>query len=152
MKTEFSRKGNKMNKIERLEFISSRMRDGLHFKSLETPNGKYRFDSTQKLHYIENGFKDVSTLSIDKLLDYDLFLIPLNHSFTDEELTIMKHLPYSYLIRDGNGDIYHCKFRPKKLSTMWVAGEEYVDILWLGHLFPTIRFENDEPVNIEDYI
>jgi len=146
-------KEKQMNKTERMGFLTERMRDSLHFKSLATPNGKYRFDNAQELYYSENGFKDISTLSIDKLLDYDLFLIPLNHSFTDDELVIMKNMPYKWLVRSESGHIRNYEKEPIKYADekgRFYTGLELC-VSWLDHLFPTIQFENKQPIKISDY-
>jgi len=140
-----------MNKIEKMEFLLQRMKDGKQFLV-----GGCGREAIYNFHYEKfcwnkpTGIEKIN-MALNDILDSELSLLPL-HSFTDDEKVIMEHLPYPYLTRDKDGSVYNCKGKPKKDGISWVGGVSYKEITWLNHLFPTIQFENDEPVDRRDYL
>ena len=138
------RKGeNEMNEIERMEFLLARMKDGRKF---------YSGCCKAKLTMEDSVVCGHPNLTINYLLYFDLSLPPL-HSFTDDEKAIMRHLPYEWLVRTEDGDIKNYEKESVKTGgNFWFATGNEVYFTWLNHLFPTIQWENEEPVNRKDYL
>jgi len=125
-----------MNKLQRMEFLLERMKDGKEFTSNKG-----------------GDTLEILNIMLGKEEDYYLSIEPL-HSFTDDEKVIMKHLPYPYLVRSGDGHIINYEKRPMKYTgdKFWFNTGYELYFVWLDHLFPTIKFENKESVNRKDYL
>jgi len=144
-----------MNKIERLEFILERMKDGVNFELVGGKKGKYYFSALKKLCLEINNNMSEENMPINDLLEYELSLT--KHIFTEDEKAIMKYLPYKWLVRDNDDELFNYKEEPFKQDYEYWYCEalykyDYYELEVFKNLFRTIQWENDEPVNIEDYI
>ena len=134
-----------MNKIERMEFLTERMRDGKVFNS---DFCKAKFTIKDGTIYGRRG------VSIENLLCFNLFLPP-THIFTPDELVIMEHLPYPYLVRDFDGELWNHEYEPFKVDKYWeddCVQENSRSLDLFENIFKSIKFENDEPVDRRDYL
>jgi len=125
-----------MNKLQRMEFLLERMKDGKEFTSNKG-----------------GDTLEILNIMLGKEEDYYLSIEPL-HSFTDDEKVIMKHLPCPYLVRTENGHIRNYEKEPIKYTDTkgWFYTGKELCFSWLDHLFPTIQYENDKPVDRKDYV
>jgi len=147
-----------MNKLQRMEFLTERIKDRKIFLVQGYKMEAIYNHNCEKFYWIEptdikkNNITSIEKISItfNDMLCLD-FSLPPAHTFTPDELVIMKHLPYKWLVRNKGGKINNCKCKPKKDDIMWLEGEVYRDIAWLDHLFPTIQFGNGEPLNRDDF-
>ena len=141
-----------MDKVERMEFLLERMKDGVDFESIGGKKGKYFFSRLKNLWILTSNNDGKENMSLNDLLEYD-FLLP-KHTFTKDELVIMKHLPYPYLVRSEDGHIRNYEKSPMKYTDEkgWFHTGKELYFVWLDHLFPTIEFENKEPVDRKDYL
>ena len=106
----------------------------------------------------------VSELTINDINAYKLKIIklPKKKEFTDEELCILRNIDkkYKWIARDkvdrdeydnyGNLNIYLGK--PNKSTVSWLPSDEYCEFHAYNHLFQSIKWEDEEPVYIDDYV
>ena len=82
--------------------------------------------------------------------------------FTDNELCILRNIDkkYKWIARDkvdkdeydkyGNLNIYFGK--PKKSTKCWLPSDVYCEFHGYNHLLQSIKWEDEEPVYIDDYV
>ena len=106
----------------------------------------------------------VSELTINDINAYKLKIIklPKKKQFTDDELCILRNIDkkYKWIARDkvdrdeydnyGNLNIYLGK--PNKSTVSWLPSEEYCEFHAYNHLFQSIKWEDEDPVYIDDYV
>ena len=106
----------------------------------------------------------VSELTINDINAYKLKIIklPKKKQFTDDELCILRNIDkkYKWIARDkvdrdeydnyGNLNIYLGK--PNKSTVSWLPSDEYCEFHAYNHLFQSIKWEDEEPVCIDDYV
>lgn len=71
--------------------------------------------------------------------------------FTNDEKIIAKNIDknYKWIARDRDGNLCAYEERPKKEGDNWFSdGYEY--IYYFNHLFPAIKWDDDEPTRIRD--
>lgn len=75
-------------------------------------------------------------------------------TITEDEKAILRNLPgkYEWIARDESGVLYIYHDKPKKEEFMWVDGFEYKCLNLFSHLFQMVKWEDDEPWNIEDLL
>jgi|GEM_PF-6690754 len=72
-------------------------------------------------------------------------------TFTEVEKTIARNIDWEYrwMARDQDGNLCIYEGKPKKKWNSWFSdGYEY--IYYFNHLFPAIKWEDDEPTLIRD--
>ena len=113
---------------------------------------------------IDNRKPYVSELTINDINDYKLKIIklPKKKQFTDDELCILRNIDkkYKWIARDkvdrdeydnyGNLNIYLGK--PNKSTVSWLPSDEYCEFHAYNHLFQSIKWEDEEPIYIDDYV
>ena len=113
---------------------------------------------------IDNRKPYVSELTINDINAYKLKIIklPKKKQFTDDELCVLKNIDkkYKWIARDkvdrdeydnyGNLNIYLGK--PNKSTVSWLPSDEYCEFHAYNHLFQSIKWEDNEPVYIDDYV
>ena len=82
--------------------------------------------------------------------------------FTDDELCILRNIDkkYKWIARDkvdrdeydnyGNLNIYLGE--PNKSTVSWLPSDEYCEFHAYNHLFQSIKWEDNEPIYIDDYV
>ena len=120
---------------------------------------KYSINRNVLLYYDENNKKWVESykdMIINDLTNLKIIKLPKKKQFTDDELAIMRSFPkeFKWIARDRSNTIfvYHCK-PTRNDDEYWEAK----DILWnslsmFKHLFNSIKWEDEEPVFIDDYV
>lgn len=73
---------------------------------------------------------------------------------TDDEKVILRNIKpdYKYIARDKDGDIYAYQIKPSKNNETWVNGRFHINIRAFNHLFQFIKWEDEEPYNIEELL
>ena len=88
--------------------------------------------------------------------------IPEKKHFSSDELAIMKSIStnYNFIARDKNDDLFLYTLMPVKMKYLWELNFDcegnkkgtYSGVCMFGHLFRSIRWEDAEPVRIDDYV
>ena len=114
---------------------------------------------------IDNRKPYVSELTINDINAYKLKIIklPKKKQFSQDELCVLKNIDkkYKWIARDkvdrdeydnyGNLNIYLGK--PNNKSTVsWLPSDEYCEFHAYNHLFQSIKWDDEEPVYIDDYV
>ena len=124
---------------------------------------KYRV-CNNKIQHFDEVLKiwEYSTLSINTLVTSEIIKLPKKKEFTDDELCVLKNIDkkYKWIARDkvdrdeydnyGNLNIYLGK--PNKSTVSWLPSDEYCEFHAYNHLFQSIKWEDEEPIYIDDYV
>jgi len=141
-----------MNKIERMEFLLARMKDGKEF-SVEGYSSNVYYNEGN-FHWVKPTGIETMNMTLNLVLCLDFSLPPL-HLFIDDELAIMRNLPFDYIARNDDGEIWNYECEPFKVEKRWEddGGRHNSRSMYLfEHIFKNIKFENEESVNRKDYL
>ena len=121
---------------------------------------KYRVHNNIIQHYDEVlKIWEYSTLSINALVTSEIIKLPKKKEFTDNELYILNNIDkkYKWIAKDKSGLI--CTFVSKPIKTErfwsdgWSNGESYASLEAIKNsLFTEIKWEDEEPIYIDDYV
>lgn len=72
-------------------------------------------------------------------------------TFTEVEKTIARNIDWEYkwMARDRDGNLCVYGGKPKKRNDSWIA-DDYGYLCYFNHLFPAIKWEDEEPIRIRD--
>ena len=73
-------------------------------------------------------------------------------TFSEAEKTIARNIDreYKWMARDQDGNLCIYDEKPRKRRSCWCSPDGYDYISYFNHLFPTIKWEDDEPTLIRD--
>ena len=76
---------------------------------------------------------------------------------TEDEKVILRNLPkeYKWIARESCGELYVYENKPVKMRYEWnrgVAGSSYNNLNSFQHLFQFIKWEDEEPYNVEELL
>ena len=121
---------------------------------------KYRVYNNKIQHFDETlNMWEYSTLTINALVTSEIIKLQKKKQFTDDELYILNNIDkkYKWMAKDKNGLI--CTFVSKPIKTEklwsdgWSNGESYASLEAIKNsLFTEIKWEDEEPVYIDDYV
>ena len=126
-------------------------------------NGKdtIYFITDNILQYKINSYHSkVSNLKVNEIIK--ITKLPKKKQFTDDELCILRNIDkkYKWIARDkvdrdeydnyGNLNIYLGE--PNKSTVSWLPSDEYCEFHAYNHLFQSIKWEDNEPIYIDDYV
>lgn len=130
---------------------------------------EFKIDGYEAIYFIQNGylyFIDIdstekkSYLIINEVVGKNIIKIPKKKNFTDDELCILKNInkEYKWIAKDRDGDLWIYTNEPKKeddghwrdCSSKSLSFEP-LDI-FKNSLFTEIKWEDEEPVYIDDYV
>ena len=131
---------------------------------------KFKIDGYEDIYFIENGYlyyigdygEKKSYLNINDVAGKNVIKLPKKKEFTDDELCILRNIDkkYKWITRDkvdrdeydnyGNLNIYLGE--PNKSTVSWLPSDEYCEFHAYNHLFQSIKWEDEEPVYIDDYV
>lgn len=121
---------------------------------------KYRVYNNKIQHFDETlNMWEYSTLTINALVTSEIIKLQKKKEFTDNELYILKNVDkkYKWIAKDKNGLI--CTFVSKPIKTErfwsdgWSNGESYASLEAIKNsLFNSIKWEDEEPIYIDDYV
>ena len=136
--------------------------EGEEFRLSKSDNN-YRIYNN-KLHYYDYDYErwEKSHLDFNVVANMEVIKLPKKKEFTDDELCILRNIDkeYKWIARDkadedeydkhGNLNIYFGK--PKKSTKSWLPSDIYCEFHGYNHLFQSIKWEDEEPVYIDDYV
>ena len=85
----------------------------------------------------------------------DIIKLPKKKEFTDDELCILTNVDnnYKWITRDENGILTLFCEKPNKKEYEWCFSDGGYDFCWMfSHIFKSIKWEDEEPVFIDDYV
>lgn len=73
---------------------------------------------------------------------------------TDDEIVILKNVDkeYKWIARGKSGDLFFYKNEPEKDILMWKSFISYIRDGIFNHLFQFIKFDDEEPYNIDELL
>ena len=74
---------------------------------------------------------------------------------TEDEKIILRnlHKKYKYIARDKNGSLYLYRQKPCRAKENWInTNGIFTNLCVFGHLFQFIKWEDEEPYNIEELL
>ena len=130
---------------------------------------EFKIYGYEAIYFILNGYlyiidinntKKKSFLSINDIVGKNIIKIPKKKNFTDDELCILRNInkEYKWIAKDRDGDLWIYTNEPKKeddghwrdCSSKSLSFEP-LDI-FKNSLFTEIKWEDEEPVYIDDYV
>lgn len=135
----------------------------VEFKDGHTNDCKYRV-MNNIMEWSERGTKydgvyNHSCFSLNEVNKVkNIIKLPKKKEFTDNELYILKNIDkkYKWIARDkvdryySNLNIYMGK--PNKSTVSWLPSDNYCEFSGYNHLFQAIKWEDEEPIFIDDYV
>ena len=131
---------------------------------------KFKFYGYGDIYFIQNGylyFIDIdstekkSYLNINNVVGKNIIKLQKKKEFTDDELCILRNIDkeYKWIAKDRDGDLWIYTNKPKKeydrywknCSSSKSLSFEPLDI-FKNRLFTEIKWEDNEPVYIDDYV
>ena len=122
---------------------------------------EYTYIIKKQFLYILNEDR-YSHLEVNDLVNKEIIKLPKKKEFNDDELCILRNIDkkYKWIARDkvdrdeydnyGNLNIYLGK--TNKSTVSWLPSDEYCEFHAYNHLFQSIKWEDEEPVYIDDYV
>ena len=121
---------------------------------------KYRIYNN-RLECYDANFKEwiYSTLGFNKLIASEIIKLQKKKEFKDNELCILRNIDkkYKWMAKDKDGLI--CTFVSKPIKTEklwsdgWSNGDSYASLEAIKNsLFTEIKWEDEEPVYIDDHV
>lgn len=81
--------------------------------------------------------------------------IPKKPVLTADEKVILRNInkDFKYIARDSDTDLYIYNNKPIKMTTCWnTEGGVFCSLECFAHLFPFVKWEDEEPYLIEDLL
>lgn len=95
-------------------------------------------------------------VSINNIDRYEVIKLPRKKEFTKDELCVLKNIDkqYKWIARDSSGNLCIFSEKPDKYEEIWnnVINSDFIEFYCYNHIFKSIRWEDDEPVCIDDYV
>lgn len=112
-----------------------------------------------KVYEFKNEIYNNNASSIKTLLDKEHLTLLWERKeqkmqLTQEQIKILKALNtsgYSWLAIDKDGELFAFKTKPEKIKNCWF-GDLYPVPLFVGYLFTFIKWEDEEPTNIDNLL
>ena len=131
---------------------------------------KFKIYGYKAIYFIQNGYlyfigdygEQKSYLSINEVVGKNIIKLQKKKEFTDDELCILRNIDKKceWISRDkvdkdeygkyGNLNIYLGK--PDKGTASWLPSDIYSELHGYNHLFQSIKWEDEEPIYIDDYV
>ena len=123
---------------------------------IEGCNYDYRFRVyNNRIQHFDKELKlwEYSTLTVNALAGSEIIKLQKKKQFSQDELCVLKNIDkkYKLVARDKNGDLYAYPYRPMKGATYWGKGS-HESLFTFNSLFTEIKWEDEEPVCIDDYV
>lgn len=142
------------------KFTKSDLRDG---DVVMYDNGKTRtvkgtnlldcFETVSKLEYYDEDLKHEEARTLDIVEVFRSIWKREEQAITVDEKAILRNInpKYKYIVRDNDGRLHVYEEKPEKDECEWLA-PSYVGLLAFRHLFPMVKWEDEEPWLIEDLL
>ena len=125
---------------------------------------EFKIYGYEAIYFIQNGYlyiidinntKKKSFLSINDVVGKNIIKLPKKKEFTDDELCILRNIDkkYKLIAKDSSGDVWIYADRPQKGNMRWkcFCDCKLFDVI-KNSLFTEIKWEDEEPVCIDDYV
>ena len=125
---------------------------------------EFKIYGYEAIYFILNGYlyiidinntKKKSFLSINDVVGKNIIKIPKKKNFSQDALNFFKYInkEYKWIAKDKDGEVCIYINKPKKEDVSWVNFGSYkpLDII-KNSLFTEIKWEDEEPVYIDDYV
>ena len=96
-----------------------------------------------------------SAFEFNEAIGCEVIKLPKKKQFTDDELCILTNVDnnYKWITRDENGILTLFCEKPNKKEYEWCFSDGGYDFCWMfSHIFKSIKWEDEEPVFIDDYV
>ena len=128
---------------------------------------EFKIYGYEAIYFILNGYlyiididntKKKSFLNINDIVGKNIIKIPKKKNFTDDELCILRNIDkkYKWVARDKSNNLCIFVEKPNKQNEarMWVnvISTGYIEFHCYNQLFNSIKWEDEEPVCIDDYV
>ena len=125
---------------------------------------KFKIDGYEDIYFIENGYlyyigdygEKKSYLNINDVAGKNVIKLPKKKEFTDDELCVLKNIDkkYKWIARDRWEEMWIYSDKPKKEDEQWNWNTYNFKPLniFKNSLFTEIKWEDEEPVYIDDYV
>ena len=125
---------------------------------------KFKFDGYVDIYFIKNGYlyfididstERVCYLQINDVAGKNIIKLPKKKQFSQDTLNFFKCIDkrWRYIAKDKNGTISAFGSKPTKKERCWLnyEGFDCLDV-FKDSLFDEIKWEDDEPIYIDDYV
>ena len=98
-------------------------------------------------------FVDTDNVRVYEFEEVDL-TIQKEYQFTEDEKAILKSLSkeWKWIARDMSGALWLCKNEPKREKYIWHSGFGNLNFTAFNHLFQSIQWKDEKPVEIAKVI
>ena len=124
---------------------------------------KFKIDGYEDIYFIENGYlyyigdygEKKSYLNINDVVGKNIIKIPKKKNFSRETLNFFEFIDkeYKWIAKDKDGEVWIFIDKPKKSNVSWANFGSYkpLDVI-KNSLFTEIKWEDEEPIYIDDYV
>lgn len=117
---------------------------------------KYKIiNNTLKYKYPHFNDWDDTCIEINEIKNCNITKLPKKKEFTDDELCILRNTDkeYKWIGRDKYRNVLYMYIeKPEKTKDGNWYGDDWYRIGIYNHLFNSIKWEDEEPVYIDDYV
>lgn len=101
-----------------------------------------------------DNFVDIMKVYKDYTLKELLWQRKEKPKLTDDEKAILRNIPkdYKWIVRDEDSNLHIFINKPYKIDCLWYAVGDVYNLYIFKHLFQSIKWEDEEPYNIEDLL
>ena len=124
---------------------------------------EFKIYGYEAIYFIQNGYlyfisdygKQKSYLNINEVVGKNIIKLPKKKQFSQDTLNFFKCIDkrWRYIAKDKNGTISAFGSKPTKKERCWLnyEGFDCLDV-FKDSLFDEIKWEDEEPVYIDDYV
>ena len=124
---------------------------------------KFKIDGYEDIYFIENGYlyyigdcgEKKSYLNINDVAGKNVIKLPKKKNFSRETLNFFEFIDkeYKWIAKDKDGEVWIFIDKPKKSNVSWANFGSYkpLDVI-KNSLFTEIKWEDEEPIYIDDYV
>ena len=112
--------------------------------------------NNNKLEVLYEGLWGYTAIAFNKVATSEITKLPKKKEFTDDELCILRNIDkkYKWIARDESGNLCIFVSKPNKNEEIWenMIHSDYIEFHCYNHLFNSIKWEDEEPIYIDDYV
>ena len=134
--------------------------EGEEFKR-EGSNYDYRYRVyNNRIQHFDEVFKiwEYSTLTVNALATSEIIKLPKKKQFSQDTLNFFKYIDkkWKWIAKDNNESVRVFQNKPTKNSRYWETENEFEETRSLStinqNLFQSIKWEDEEPIYIDNYV
>ena len=113
--------------------------------------------NNNKLEVLYEGLWGYTAIAFNKVATSEIIKLPKKKQFSQDELCILRNIDkeYKWITKDRSGDIWIYADKPKKEDKVWNWTKicSFISLNMIKNsLFTEIKWEDEEPVCIDDYV